>query len=1059
MMLEQSLRDDQEVAAMKYSRADLLVSPLILALFLSVSSCAPLTVTLNNRTSSQEKVAPPTFDIAEGSFNVDQQVGISCATSGSTIYYTTDGSTPTASSNAYSSSISVSGASVHTSSAIAVSGDDASLTIKAIAVKNDMINSDVANATYNINYLQLAAPTFTPASGSFSIDTDVTINSPAGADIHYTTDGSEPTAASTLYTAPVTVSGNGTDTIIKAIAIQDQKLDSPVTSEEYIINYNKVSTPQVSPAAGTYENDQSVAITCNTDGAAIYYTTDESTPTASSTLYTGAISVSTDETIKAIALKNMAINSDVISAAYVLQVATPLISPSSGGVGIGTAVTITTTTTGATIRYTTNGATPDGSSTLYDPGNKPTIILAETFEAKVFKAGYADSDTATASYTIVPVVSHFAGTLGGKGSDNGTGLAASFNSPQNLTSDGTNLYVADSGSNTIRKVVIATGVVTIFAGSTTRSSGSTDGIGTAARFYTPNDITNDGANLYVSDNNNHTIRKIVISTAEVSTLAGAAGSYGSTNGTGAAARFRNPYGITNDGTNLYVADYTNNTIRKIVIGTAEVTTLAGTAGSRGSANGTGAVARFYSPQCITSDGTNLYVTDSYNYTVRKIVIATAEVTTLAGTAGSHASTDGTGAAARFYTPAGITNDGTNLYVADNNNYAVRKIVIATAEVTTLAGTADSYGSTDDTGAAARFRNPQGITIDGTNLYMADTGNSTIRKIVIATAEVTTLAGTAGSTGSTNGIGSDARFNYPYSMASDGTNLYVVDASNQTIRKVIIATAEVTTFAGTTGSSGSTNGTGTAAKFNNPRGITSDGTNLYVVESSGQTVRKIVIATAEVTTLAGTAGVSGSANGIGAAARFKYPQAITNDGTNLYVADSSNYTIRKIVIATAVVTTLAGTVGSSGSADGVGTAAKFNNPYGMSTDGTNLYVADFSNYTIRKIVIATATVTTFAGTAGSSGTTDSTGVAARFNTISDITTDGTNLYVTDSGNNLLRKIVIATAEVTTLAGVVGYFGHTDGILSSATFYGPYGIVYIAGKLYISENGNNDIRKLF
>ena len=206
---------------------------------------------------------------------------------------------------------------------------------------------------------------------------------------------------------------------------------------------------------------------------------------------------------------------------------------------------------------------------------------------------------------------------------------------------------------------------------------------------------------------------------------------------------------------------------------------------------------------------------------------TGEVNTLVGAATSSGSADGTGAAARFSYPNGIATDGTNLFVADTNNQTIRKVVIATGEVTTLAGTAGTYGSTDNTGAAARFNGPRGITTDGTNLFVADTNNQTIRKVVIATGVVTTLAGTAGSSGSTDNTGAVARFNYPTGIATDGTNLFVADANNQTIRKVVIATGEVTTIAGKAGYTGSTDNTGAAARFNYPNGLTTDGTNLYV----------------------------------------------------------------------------------------------------------------------------------------------------------------------------------------------------------------------------------------
>jgi hypothetical protein len=160
----------------------------------------------------------------------------------------------------------------------------------------------------------------------------------------------------------------------------------------------------------------------------------------------------------------------------------------------------------------------------------------------------------------------------------------------------------------------------------------------------------------------------------VITIAGIAGITGSADGTGTAARFNLPYGIATDGTNLYVADYGNSTIRKIVISTGVVTTIAGTAGTTGSADGTGAAATFYSPVGIATDGTNLYVADRGNNNIRKILISSGVVMTIAGDpTGASGSADGTGAAATFNSPAGIATDGTNLYVADTYNSTIRKI--------------------------------------------------------------------------------------------------------------------------------------------------------------------------------------------------------------------------------------------------------------------------------------------------------------------------------------------------------------------------------------------------
>jgi hypothetical protein len=318
------------------------------------------------------------------------------------------------------------------------------------------------------------------------------------------------------------------------------------------------------------------------------------------------------------------------------------------------------------------------------------------------------------------------------------------------------------------------------------------------------------------------------------------------------------------------------------------------------------------------------------------------VTTLAGT-GSTGSSNGTGTSASFSSPYAITTDGSNLYVADSENHLIRKIVISTGAVTTVAGT-ESSGSANGTGTSASFSSPQGITTDGTNLYVADNGNHLIRKVVISTGAVTTVAGT-GSSGSANGTGTSASFSSPQGITTDGTNLYVADYGNHLIRKIVISTGAVTTVAGT-GSSGSANDTGTSASFNTPTGVTTDGTNLYVSDSDNHLIRKIVISTGAVTTVAGT-GSSGSANGTGTSASISQPYEITTDGTNLYVAEYGNYLIRKIVISTGVVTTVAGTV-SGGSANGTGTSASFSFPMGITNDGTNLYVADMGNDLIRKI---------------------------------------------------------------------------------------------------------------
>ncbi len=341
----------------------------------------------------------------------------------------------------------------------------------------------------------------------------------------------------------------------------------------------------------------------------------------------------------------------------------------------------------------------------------------------------------------------------------------------------------------------------------------------------------------------------------------------------------------------------------------------------------------------TSDGT---ATSTSSYTVY-----TYTVTTFAGTAGSSGTTDGTGTAARFSGPYGITIDSSgNLYVSDSDNHCIRKITSA-GVVTTFAGLCGTSGTTDGTGTAARFGNPNGITIDSSgNLYVVQPGYQTIRKITSA-GVVTTFAGTAGSSGTTDGTGTAARFNYPKGITIDTSgNLYVADDGNHCIRKITSA-GVVTTFAGLCGTSNLTDGTGTAARFSSPEGITADTSgNLYVTDYN-QIIRKITSA-GVVTTFAGSSLGSGFTDGTGTAARFYWPKGITADTSgNLFVADSGNYRIRKITSA-GIVITVAGS--NSGSTDGTGTSAGFYWPYGITIDSSgNLYVTDGGNHTIRKIV--------------------------------------------------------------------------------------------------------------
>ena len=313
----------------------------------------------------------------------------------------------------------------------------------------------------------------------------------------------------------------------------------------------------------------------------------------------------------------------------------------------------------------------------------------------------------------------------------------------------------------------------------------------------------------------------------------------------------------------------------------------------------------------------------------------------------------------FPGPGGVAFDAAgNAYVSDGRNHTVSMITTA-GNVFPLAGSPGTSGSADGIGSAARFLGPVGMAVDAAgNVYVADSGNSTIRKVTPA-GVVTTIAGLAGQDGSADGVGSAARFDRPQALALDAAgNLYVADSDNYTIRKITPA-GVVSTLAGLAKSLGNADGAGNVARFNNPQGLALDaGGNLYVADTNASTVR-VVTPAGNVTTLAGLAETVGSADGTGSAARFNRPKGIAVDAAgNVLVVDLAGHTVRRITPA-GVVTTLAGLAGAAGFVDGTGSAARFRNPVGASLDAAgNLYVADFNNEAVRKVTPA-GVVTTVA----------------------------------------------------------------------------------------------------
>ncbi len=557
----------------------------------------------------------------------------------------------------------------------------------------------------------------------------------------------------------------------------------------------------------------------------------------------------------------------------------------------------------------------------------------------------SDGEVIRAADLSTGAVTTLAGAYGMIGGNDGAGPDARFYDPGGLAATASALFLADEENNTIRKIDLASDTVSTYAG-VYEVGDSTDGPLSVARFREVQGLALLGDDLYVSDTDNQTLRHIAISTGTVTTIAGVVGMVGTTDGASSDARFNQPKAIALDGNgNLFILDSGNARVRKLVLASSTIST----------------VATFdTTPSGMTTDGTDLLV--SLGNEIVRVSVANGSMTVVVGSESGDGFIDGVGADARFTRPIGLWNDGAgNLYVADSGNYVIRKVALTTGTVSTFAG-ANSTGTADGTATDARFRTPQGMiaTADG-NLYVADTLNHTLRKVSLATGEVSTFAGAAGHAGLLDGMGASARFNQPAGLALDGeSQLYVADAGNRAIRRIDLTTGAVATVSLKSG--------GMLAALSFPTAIALSGNQLFITDSGRHIILSANLDSLEVTTLAGGEMQTGGVDGVGTAARFNTPIGMAADGKgNLYVADVLNYSVRKISIASGQVTTFAGELGVRGTADGNGSDARFGYPTELAIDAIgDLFVTDSLNNTVRHISTGSGQVTTAVGTVGLSG---------------------------------------------------------------------------------------------
>jgi autotransporter-associated beta strand protein len=821
------------------------------------------------------------------------------------------------------------------------------------------------------------------------------------------------------------------------------------------------------------------------------------------------------------------------------------------------------------------------------------------------------------------VVTTYAGTPGTSGTTDGPLLSAKFNGPQGLAFDlSGNLLVVDSANNAIRKIIVSTGSVTSFAGTPGVTSGTLNGVGTAAQFKAPAGIVVDpSGNAFVTDYSSHTIRKITPE-GVVSTYAGTPGTLGSANGYRTSATFNLPYEMTldQDG-NLFVTD--NNHILRVITSAGSVSTIAGTTGVQGDNNAVGTAATFSIPRSPVFDASgNLYITNQGKNTIRKgvpiistnltqsslgaptsaasgaidlgsltstgvlSVTGTAQTTNrilnLAGTTGGGVidqsgtgallltgSVTATGAGAKTLTLQGSTAGTGEIYgriwnnsvtnttavlkrgtgkwtIFSENTYsggttltqgilALREArALGTGSLTITGGSLDAAavvtlpalaniwgGSFTFIGSNALDMSAGSVSLSVTPIVTVNGGSITAGNISDGSAGygiskdgpgTLVLSGTNTYSGATTVLAGTLILNGPNALpagsalsiavgatvilqngapipspsgggvlaVSAGTpvtlgagdtsaNSFATFSGTSTLTKVGTGTVTLVNTSSYTGKTWVQNGALSVASVNllsgasytwstlasgfsgDYGGIADPAGNFYVVD--GYTIKKVTPAGA-VTLFAGTAGTSGTSDGLGAAARFNLPKGLALDKSGtLYVADTGNYRVRKIT-QDGMVTTVAGN-GTNASVDGSGTSASFSDPYQLAVDANgNLFVADRGTNKIRKVTPA-GVVTTFAGS-GTAGSANGIGTAASFNTFDSLAFDPDgNLYVADQVNNTIRKIT-PDAVVSTFAGT-GVAGGQDGPKDSATFKSPWGVVSDpSGNLYVTEHDGHRVR---
>ena len=624
--------------------------------------------------------------------------------------------------------------------------------------------------------------------------------------------------------------------------------------------------------------------------------------------------------------------------------------------------------------------------------------------------------------------------------------------------EGQRLYIARS-----TPLDGTTGILSLVAGNGTAGFSGDNGPATSAQLSYPQGLALDSAgNLYVvdpDDSNDYPgasrVRKV--SNGVITTVAGGGSSFGD-NGPATSAQLYAPQGVAVDSSgNVYIADTFHSCVRKVSNGV--ITTVAGNGWWMFAGDNGPATSAQLDPRGVALDSSgNLYILDYGNFRIRKVSNGVISTVAGNGTRGFSGDNGPATSAQLNYSFAIALDSAGNLYIADSDNYRVRRV--SNGVITTVAGNG-IWGLGPDGGPAtsARFLDLDAIAVDSAgNLYIAD--GQLVRKV--ANGVITTLAGngltpTQGFSGD-NGPATSALLNSPNGVAVDKVgSVYISDGQNNRVRKV--SNGVITTVAGngTEGFSGD-NGPATSAQLYGPIRVAMDSAGSLYIPCADSRVRKV--SNGVITTVAGNgkAGFGGD-NGPATSAQLWGPTAVAADPAgNLYISDGFNHRVRRV--SSGVITTVAGNgiAGFSGD-NGPATTAQLNYPDGLAMDSAgNLYIADSSNHRVRKVSNGVITTVAGNGVAGFSGD-DGPATSAQLSNPGGVAMDPAgNLFIADSGNSRIRRV--SSGVVTTVAGngISGFSGD-NGPASGAEFAGPVGVaVNSAGSVYVADTGNNRIRVL-